>query len=907
MAGTPAAADTPIRKMALLPTVISRRSRLLLVCLVSLAVRLASSAPSAALNPAAPITPPDRFVGHRVGDDQKLVRYPTIVGYLERLASESDRVRVVDIGTTTLGSRMVAAVISAPANLKASDEYRDIARRLHGARGLDEGQARQLAERGKVIVAITLNLHSTEIASSQMALELAYHLASDESADTRQMLDNAILLLVPSLNPDGQIMVCDWYDKGLGTPFEGGRLPWLYHPYAGHDNNRDWFMLNLVETRNVTRFLYQDWFAQAIHDEHQMGTKGPRLFVPPYFDPINPNVHPLIWREIAVAGSEMAERLEENRYAGVVSSATYDGWRPGDMDTTPWWHNVPALITEAASVRIASPIFLKKEELTGELRGLSTYTAQMNFPNPWPGGWWTLHDIVDYELTAALGFLQSCARHKTDLLLNSWRMNRDAIDRGRTEAPYAFVLPWRGNDAWTLARLLDPLIAAGVEVHQASAPFIADGVSYPAGTCVVLMAQPLRPYVKDLLEAQHYPDRRLFPTGPPEPPYDEAGWTLPFKMGLTVVAVQKAFDAPLEAVTSVPLPRGEIARAADASRPGGAVLPVALALSPESNASTIAVNRLLKAGADVIWSDEPVQAGDGLLPRHSFVVRTDGKGAAAVARAIEGLPLIAHPVSRVPAGRRLAAPRVGLYQPWGGNPDEGWTRWVFDRFELPYRTLHNDDVRHGDLARTLDVIILPSMGTREIVSGESSVQGAPTLPAPYAGGLWSDGAASLADFVRAGGTLVALDAAADFVIQQMALPVKNVLADRRPQEFFCPGSILQVDVDPRHFLTAGFGPAADIFFLRSPAFELAPAVGDQAATPLAIYTAEQPLRSGWILGEKLLDRRAALVEVRSGKGRVILVGFRCQFRGQTYGTFRVLFNAAYYAASTPIATTDDSR
>ena len=302
-----------------------------------------------------------------------------------------------------------------------------IARRLHAARAIDENQARQLSDRGRAIVAITLNLHSTEIASSQMALELGYHLARDESTDTRQILDNTILLLVPSMNPDGQSMVCDWYSKGLGTALEGGRLPWLYHPYAGHDNNRDWFMLNLVETRHVTRFLYQDWSPVALYDQHQMGPHGPRLFVPPYFDPVNPNVHPLIWREVAVAGSEMAQRLEEKNYAGVISAATYDGWRPGDMDTTPWWHNVPALITEAASVRIATPVFVRKEQLVGELRGLTEYGAQMNFPNPWHGGWWRLRDIVDYEFTAALGFLQSCARHRSDLLMNSWRMNRDAI------------------------------------------------------------------------------------------------------------------------------------------------------------------------------------------------------------------------------------------------------------------------------------------------------------------------------------------------------------------------------------------------------------------------------------------------------------------------------------------------
>ncbi len=843
------------------------------------------------------IISPEEFVGHRIGEDRKLVNYSQIVQYFQLLASRSDRVRILDVGETTLGNRMIAAVISSAANLKASDEYRGIAQRLHNARGIDEGQARQLSERGKAIVAITLNLHSTEIASSQMALELGHYLARDESADTRQILDNTILLLIPSMNPDGQMMVCDWYAKGIGTPLEGGRLPWLYHPYAGHDNNRDWFMLNLIETRNVTRLLYHDWFPLALYDQHQMGTRGPRLFVPPYFDPINPNVHPLVWREIAVAGSEMAERLEEKNYAGVISAATYDGWRPGDMDTTPWWHNVPALITEAASVRIATPVLVRKEDLVGELRGLADYGAQMNFPNPWPGGWWRLRDIVDYEFTAALGFLQSCARHKSDLLMNSWRMNRDAIELGRTHTPYAFVLPVAGNDGWTLAKLIDPLLTAGVEVHRATAPFSAEGIQYGPGSYVVLMAQPLRPYAKDLLEAQHYPDRRLYPTGPPEPPYDEAGWTLPYKMGLNVVAVEKAFDATLEPVAGIPPARGQVI-----GTRGSAV-----GFPPEGNATTVLVNRLLAAHVEVTWSDERIGEGDGVLPAHSFIVRTDARGAAALARALVDLPVTGRMLSVVPHGRRLTLPRIGLYQPWGGNVDEGWTRWVFDQFEMPYTTLHNEDIRRKELARSFDVIILPSMNTQEIISGEASVQGAPTLPAPYAGGLWSDGVAKLAEFVRLGGTIVALDAASDFAIQQFALPVKNVLAERKTQEFFCPGSILQVDIDQRYFLTAGFGPVADVFFLRGPAFELTPAAGAQVATPMATYTAEQPLRSGWILGGKLLNKRAALVEVRSGAGRVILVGFRSQFRGQTYGTFRVLFNAAYYAASTSITTQTDAR
>jgi hypothetical protein len=831
--------------------------------------------------------PPDpaSFFGHRMGEDYRLARWPRIVQYFELLASQSDRVRLVDLGKTTLGNRMVAAIISSPANLAGSDGYRDIAARLAGARGLTDQQARDLAERGRAIVSITLNVHSTEIASSQMAPELAYFLATDESGATKRMLDNAILLLVPSLNPDGQIMVCDWYERGLGTAFEGGRLPWLYHPYAGHDNNRDWFMLNLAETRLVTRFLYADWHVQALHDQHQMGSNGARLFVPPYFDPVNPNVHPLIWREIAVAGSEMAARLEEKNYRGVVSAATYDGWRPGDMDTTPWWHNVVGLITEAASVRIATPIQVAPGSLQGNQRGMPSHEARMNFPNPWPGGWWRLRDIVDYELTAALGFLESCALRKTELLFNAYRMNRDAIDRGAKEAPYAFVVP-PDQDPWTVSRLLEPLRYAGVEVHRARQPFTAEKVVYPAGTYVVLMAQPLRPYIKDVLEAQRYPDRRLYPSGPPEPPYDEAGWTLPLKMGIRVTPIPSAFQADLEPVPEIAPPRGSVAMPAGTR---------AVAFGADSNAAFIAVNRLQRAGVTVSRSSGPIPAAG--LPAFSFVAEVRPDGGAPLVKVLEELSLTGHALPAAVPGQRLKIPRVGLYQPWGGSADEGWTRWVFERFEMPFEVLHAADIKSGALAARFDAIVLPSMSAEEIRTGEASPGQAPTLPPPYSGGLGAEGARSLVEFVSAGGTLVAFDAGTAFAIETLNLPVTNVLKDRKPAEFFCPGSILQVSVDRGHPLAAGMDDTASIFFLRSPAFELQPVFADRPAVAVAVYTAEQPLQSGWILGQKLLDRRAALVVAPFGKGEAVLFGFRPQFRGQTYGTFKLVFNAIHLAGN----------
>lgn len=585
----------------------------------------------------------------------------------------------------------------------------------------------------------------------------------------------------------------------------------------------------------------------------------------------------------------MAARLEERQFSGVVSSALYDGWRPGDMDTTPWWHNIPAVLTEVASARIASPIFVKPEELKGGVRGLPAYSAQMNFPNPWPGGWWRLRDIVDYELTCALAFLEFAAQHKTDLLLNSFRMNRDAIRRGQSEPPYAFVIPATSNDPWTVGRLIEPLRLAGVDVHRASDAFVADAVRYPAGSHVVLMSQPLRPYVKDLLEPQRYPDRRLYPGGPPEPPYDEAGWTLPLKMGLEVVAVDKPFEAMLEPVRSYQAPAGGVAGTAGA---------VAVACPPDSNASILAVNRWQKAGREVGVTRADLTAGQQHLPAGSFVVKVGSSDIGAISRTIEALSLNCHGLKALPAVRPLARPRVGIYQPWGGSADEGWTRWVFDQFELPFQTVHAEDVKAGNLTSRFDTIILPSMTAHQLQTGEASPQvTTPTLPPPYAGGLGETGAQGLVSFVRDGGTLIALDAATEWAIEHLNLPVRNVLRGLKPDEFYCPGSLLEVSINRSHPVTAALGSRAHVFFLHSPAFEVLPAFGDQRPVVLAAYGKGQVLASGWLVGAERLAGRAAVVEVLSGRGRALLIGFRCQFRGQTYGTIKLLFGAIFHAAS----------
>jgi len=375
----------------------------------------------------AAIPSPSEFLGIPVGADRVLADYRQVASYFRALDAAAPRLEVEVLGKTTLGEDMFMAVVSSEANLKNLARIREVARRLADPRGLSEAEAAALVREGKVVLLITCNIHSTEIGASQMAMEWAHALATAADAETKRRLDNVVLLLVPSLNPDGQIMETEWYRKNLGTRYEGSRMPWLYHHYVGHDNNRDWFMLTQKETRALSRAVYSRWFPQVWLDEHQMGPVGPRIFVPPYAEPVSPVIHPLVWREVNLIGSAMAMRLEQAGKSGVIYGYSYDAYWPGGTKNTAWFKNISGLLTEVASARLATPISLPRGELSGGRKGLIEYGAQTNFPNPWPGGTWRLRDVMDYERIASDAILEACADHREDFLRNALARARAAI------------------------------------------------------------------------------------------------------------------------------------------------------------------------------------------------------------------------------------------------------------------------------------------------------------------------------------------------------------------------------------------------------------------------------------------------------------------------------------------------
>lgn len=838
-----------------------RAARPLAVALLLGVSMLASSAPPAK------VPSPSEFLGIPVGADRTLADYRQIQSYFRALAAASPRVQVVSTGKSTLGEDLILAVISSERNLKNLVRIREIARKLSDPRGLSGPEVDALAREGKVVLLVTCNIHASEIGSTQMAMEWAHALATAEDAATTKRLDDVVLLLVPSLNPDGQIMETEWYRKNLGTKYEGSRMPWLYHPYVGHDNNRDWYMLTQKETKAVTRAVYHEWFPQVWLDEHQMGWNGPRIFVPPYSEPVDPDIHPLIWREVNLIGANMAYRLEQAAKAGVIYGYAFDAYWIGGTKNTAWWKNVSGLLTEVASVKLATPVFVDPTELSGQGRkGLVEYGTQTNFPNPWPGGWWRLRDIMDYERIASDALLETCSERREDILRDMVARARAAM--GRAAPRESFRIPAAQRDrasALVLARLMAE--------HHVEVKVARNGDFY------VPLAQPYGPFVEEMMEPQRYPEVKLVPGKEIVFPYDVAAWTLPLMLGVVVEKVE--------------LPDGLAPFDPSPAKPATLATAPAYALDGGSPESAKVVQAALKAGGAVRRSRS---AG-------TFFLDSKGAKAAQGLAAASGLELSPSPEPQVNATVAVKAPRVGLYKPWTSSMDEGWTRFVLEEYGFAPKTLDNKAIRAGKLRESFDVVMLPDVDKDVIATGkpkreEGEARYFPDPPPEYQGGLDKEGAAALHAFVDAGGTLVSLASSTGYVLAEFNVPVRNTLARAKKDEFSCPGSLLRANVSGGHPVTRGMPSQMALFVDEPIAFQTALPGSEMERWVLAAYPsdARDILLSGWMHGEEKLTRKAAAVATTFGKGKLVLLGFRAQERAQTHATYPFLFNALWWGA-----------
>jgi len=782
---------------------------------------------------------PRSVLGFSPGEDRTIADWRQIYDYFGRLDRSSERVLVQTLGQTTLQRPLIAAFISAPENIRDLAKYKDIQARLADPRriGSDAERDRLIAQ-GKAVVVISCSIHSTEIVASQMSMQLAYELATQTDPDTVEILQNTILILVPAANPDGVDIVANWYRQTLGTSKDGSEPPELYHYYAGHDDNRDWFMLNLKETQHLTRLFWKEWFPQVVYDIHQQGPGGSRFFVPPFFDPPNPHVAPLLLREVGLMGHKIAADLQAAGYKGVITNALYDTWWHGGFRTAPYFHNSVGILTEAASARLMSPTTITAEQLSkSSSRGMPTAlpaSSQTNFPDPWPGGTWRPRDIMGMELTASRAVLSLVAKYRERYLRNFYELGKANIAATAAPGePVAYLIPAGQSRDENIAKMIGALVEQGVEVFRLERELhatlgaqviqrvraITRGVAYtipggigvtpsltlqevPAGSYIVFLNQPYRRNVLALFEPQVYPNR-MTATGEAERPYDVAGWTLPMQMGVESLAV--------------------------------------------------------------ISLHEPVSERRLTLIKSENDVRRD-----------VGLPMATGEKSPITNPVRTSV-RIAIYQGPRGNMDEGWTRFVFDTFNVPFKSVRNNGLQ--DLEKRFDVVVLPSERIRATADAEAE---------EALGGIAPSGLEALQAFVAKGGTLICFDGSCGLVIKQFKLPLRNVLEGLRSSQFYCPGSILRLQVDTSHPIARTMAKEVDAYFINSSAFE---ATDPNQVRVIASYAKDDLLRSGWLLGEDRLKDKIALAEVSVGKGRVILFGFRPQHRGQTWGTFPFIWNA----------------
>ena len=836
------------------------------------------------------IPKPEDFFGHQLGADRKLAHWNKIVDYFWEL-DKTPMVKVEDLGKSTEGNPFLLAIISSEKNMERLDEIQEMSWKLAHPKNVPKDEIDKILDQGVAVVSMSMSIHATEVGGTQMAPELAYELIT--LPENKEILENTVLLMFPCFNPDGQIMVTEFYERYLGTEYEGMSPPMLYHKYTGHDNNRDAIHNNMVESKMVSKTMYLDWSPQAYIDFHHMGSYGARFYIAPFANPIDDKVDPLIWTEQELYGGLTHMMLEEQEKYGVESAATYPGEFMPTFNYVPCWHNICGMLTESASAKLATPLYIHYHQLRGSRRGRPEYRTQMGFPHPWEGGWWKLRDIVEQQKISAYGTLEAAAKFKPLILKNMYKKASNAVKKGEEEAPYAFIIKPDQHDELVQYKLMKTLMEMGVEVSRSQREFVADGVVYPRGTCVVFASQHCRPYVISLLKRTfyHLGPFSKYPDGEPVVPYDLSTYTIAEFMGVRIQEVEKPFDGSFELLSSIRYPRGEVAKDA----PNGWLL------DGKVNEGFLAVNRLLRKGYEVHRIPEPVSVDDTVLNSGSFYIpKADG-----VKAELDKLCKRCH-VQFVPAPTALKSKqvkmlRVGMYQRfYGGNADEGWSRWLLEQYRFRYRTIMDKDIQRGKLASKYDVIILPA-DAKEMLIGED-IEGyyekrwgggftMPNYPEEYQSGFGKEGVESLNKFVEDGGTLLCFGESSDFAIEELKLPVKNVLKGVKRTDFVCPGSTLHVDVNHDHQLAWGVQEDLMIIFRHHPAFEVKPRVNNEDYQVVLTYPDKHIMESGWLTGEKYLSYKSALVEAKKGKGRVILYGFQPQMRAQPDATFKLLFNA----------------
>ncbi|UZR96600.1 M14 family metallopeptidase [Chondrinema litorale] len=848
------------------------------------------------------IPKPEDVIGFKVGADFHLATYEQSISYFEKLDAASDMVEMKSAGKTSEGRDWKYVLISSPENLKNIDHYKEISQKLAHPENLSREEAKKLAEEGKTIVDLSGGLHASEVAGAQHIITLAYEILSKaEEKKFKAILDDVILVLWPSLNPDGQDIIANWYLSNVGTPYETSRTPWLYQKYVGHDNNRDAYMLNMLESRVVGR-TWREWEPNIIHVHHQSSPFPTRIWLPPFAEPIATQTPPIVAREVNMIGMAMAQELETEGLPGAVHMGKgFDAWYPGYIDYLPAMQNIPSFWTETALYMYATPHFYTLRDFPkdrADLRVESLYSS------PWKGGWWRISDAMQYMQVASIAVLDYAAKYKETLLFNKYQSGVNTIEKYKNEPPFAYFIPQKQRDNVRPVEMLRRLAFNGIEISQLKQTITFEGITYPKGTWVIPMDQEFAELAREVLDVQVYPDLRESPDGPLEQPYDAAGWTLPYQMEVKVIGAmtpitQELKDAlePIEGKVIEPtdnidtdLDKIDFAPGAgfssNAIAAGIKPLPGSLKgngsillVDPTENNTFRVLAEAKEKGLAIIYNDQKKKYGIKGASRSLMQQWVDDY-------AINGELTSQNSETDVKT-------RVAVYRPWTASMDMGWTRWLLDNFGVEYTSIRNTDFWAGNLSDRFDVIVMASERNGTIENGMQ----AGSAPPQYAGGLGENGSRSLNNFVSKGGTLVCLNQSSEFAINALHLPVQNVVKGVDRAKFFTGGSIMEVICNNEHPVMAGMPEFASVFVFRSPVFATLDGFEGEV---LARYQSKgSPLLSGYLVGEEYMNDKAAALDVKHGEGHVLLFGFQPQWRGQPMGTYRTLFNALLYGNEVP--------
>jgi len=938
----------------------------------ALLVLLLATLPGHAQTAPRTITTPKEAFGFNIGDDYQLVNYVKMVAYWQTLAKESDRMKLVDIGPTAEGRRQYMAILSSPENLAKLDHYRDISSQLAHARDasgkvLTDQQAHALAEEGRAVVWIDGGLHASETVGAQQLIETVYELNTLTDPETLRFLHDDIILCVLD-NPDGMDLVSDWYNREpVPEKRKLDNTPRLWHHYVGHDDNRDFYMNNMPETTNISRVLFREWYPQIMYNHHQTGPAGAVIFMPPFRDPFNYHYDPLITLKIQAVGTAMHERLVEEGKpgSGMRSTATYSTWYNGGLRTVTYFHNMTGILTEiiGSPTPIEVPLIPERQLPSNDL------------PDPVAPQVWHYSQSIAYEQTNNRAILNYASREREDLLYDTYRMGKNSIERGSedswtvtpkridaleaaaaSEAPtpragrggagagagaaapggdspaaaegrpvpsdlYAKVLhdPARRDprgyilsadqpDFPTATKFINALLKSGVAIEQATADFTVAGKHYPKGSYVVLTAQAYRPHVLDMFEPQDHPNDFAYPGGPPNRPYDATGWTLAFQMGVQ-------FDRELEPFTG---PFAPIATELASPLPGaitGPAKPAGYLVGHEYNDAFTLTNRLLKAHRPVFWLSSKVTLGDRESAPGTLWLPYSPETQAILEKATQTLGINAIAVAKKPLGDAIEihAPRIALYDQYGGLMPSGWVRWLLEQFEFPFTVIYPQTLDAGALTKQFDDIIFTDGAVPAPGPGRGGFGRQPlpeTIPAefrPWLGTITRDKTIpQLQSFVEDGGTILAVGTSTvlyDYLHLPLELAeteiVKGKTSNLPPEKFYIPGSLMRTQVNINNPVAYGMNPRVDVFFDRSPAFRALPDAGQRGLRTIAWFADGDLLDSGWAWGQQYLNNTIAVAEAPIGKGKVLLYGPEITFRAQPHATFKLLFNGILYGPSTP--------